>query len=240
MLLHQNFIPFRFFELVQAFAVQILDQLDLEHLAVIEGANDRRNRVETRFAAGAPAPLTRDDFESLALFATDLGPHDDRLDHLHRFDVLRQILERAGIVMRSPALLDRGPRGFDAFECEISDGERYGCGARWTADLGIHRKFPFELEVRRRLADPPQPPAAAQRSRPRGLARACEPGRSPREGLDGETGGIPCPFQGKPYPDGFPVRRTLTETNPAFGRFEQQPLTGRGCNRPGRLWRVDP
>jgi hypothetical protein len=41
-------------------------------LDVIEGALDRRNRVEAPLAAGAPPPFSRDDFESLALFATDL------------------------------------------------------------------------------------------------------------------------------------------------------------------------
>ena len=109
--------------------MQVFNQLDLEHLAVIERSHDGRNGVEARFAAGAPAPLARDDFECLRLLTSMLRPHDDRLDDVHRFDVLRQILERRGIVMRSPALLNRGRRGFDAFQCEISDRERHGGGA---------------------------------------------------------------------------------------------------------------
>ena len=36
------------------------------------------------------------------------------------------------------------------------------------------------------------------------LTRACERGLSPRAGLDGENGGIPCPSPGKPYPLRFP------------------------------------
>jgi hypothetical protein len=46
---------------VEALAVQILNQLDLEHLALIERADDRRNGVETRFAARAPAPFAGDE-----------------------------------------------------------------------------------------------------------------------------------------------------------------------------------
>ena len=138
MLLHEDFVPFRLLELVESFAVQVFDQLDLEHLAVIERADDGRNGIEARFAAGAPAPLARDDFECLRFLTSMLRPHDDGFDDLHRFDVLRQVLERRQVVMRSPALLNRRRRGFDAFQCEISDRERDGCGTGMIADVGIH------------------------------------------------------------------------------------------------------
>src|SRR5271169_811798 len=129
MLLHQDLVAFGLFERMESFAVQVLHQLDFQHLAVIERAHDGWDRVESGFAAGAPAPLAGDDFKSLRIFVTDLWPHDDRLDHLDCFDVFRQLLERGRIVMRSSTLLDRGPRGFNAFQGEISDGKGYRSGA---------------------------------------------------------------------------------------------------------------
>ena len=89
MLLHQDLVAFGLFERMESFAVQILHQLDFEHLAVVECAHDGRNGVESGFAAGAPAPLAGNDFESLGVFATVLWPHDDRFDYLDRLDVCR-------------------------------------------------------------------------------------------------------------------------------------------------------
>src|SRR5277367_1499536 len=76
MLLYQDLVPFRLFERVESFAVQVLHQLDFQHLAVIERAHDGWDRVESGIAAGTPAPLAGDDFKSLRVFATDLWPHD--------------------------------------------------------------------------------------------------------------------------------------------------------------------
>src|SRR5271165_6197002 len=104
--------------------------------------------------------------------------------------------------MRTPALLNRGCPGFDALKREISDRELRGCGRGMMADVGIHANVLMKWNVRRRLADAPSPPcrsAAVKAAR----ERACEHGRSPRAGLDGENGGANCPFKASPPPFGF-------------------------------------
>jgi hypothetical protein len=80
------------------------------------------------------------------------------------------------------------------------------------------------LEVRRRLADTSDHPAAAKRSRPR-FERACEHGRSPREALTARTAGYPTYFKASPTLLGFPAAGYFTVRGLAVGRFEERSAT---------------
>ena len=109
-----------------------------------------------------------------------------------------------------------------------------------TADVGIHGKYPFELEVRRRLADTLHPPAAAQRSRPR-LSALASTGEARAQALTARTAGYPALL--KASPTRWVSRRqkfTAARATRSSGDYGQRGLSDRGCNRPGRLWRVDP
>ena len=76
----------RFFERVELFALDVLDDRVLEHRGVVCDPNDRGNRLKADSARRAPAALAGDQLVRTVLSRTD----QDRLEHANFADGLRK------------------------------------------------------------------------------------------------------------------------------------------------------
>ena len=63
---HQVREAHRFFERIEVFALQVLDDRDFERFAIVGVAHERRNRREPRRDGRAPTPFARDQFVAVA------------------------------------------------------------------------------------------------------------------------------------------------------------------------------
>jgi hypothetical protein len=87
----QGLVGFGFFHRVEVRPLHVLDDRDLERLAVVHLAHYCRYDHEACAACGAPAALARDDLEHLRLVR--VGPDEDRLDHALGADRVGQLFE---------------------------------------------------------------------------------------------------------------------------------------------------
>jgi len=83
----------RFFNCVQVGALHVFDDGDLKRHAVVNVANDNRDRIDTGPLRCAPAAFTGNQLEPVGL--AGCGAHDDRLHDTVFLDRLRQILQLA-------------------------------------------------------------------------------------------------------------------------------------------------
>lgn len=79
----------RFFDGIQIFALEVLDERQFHHFAVVRFANNGGNGFEAGQLRGAPTAFPGDDFESAAA-----GPNNQRLDDSLGLDGFRKFLER--------------------------------------------------------------------------------------------------------------------------------------------------
>ena len=93
-ILDQPLIGLGFFDRVQIFALDILDQRNFERFGFVEIAHDHRDLVELRALRRPPAPFAGDDLKMRAL-----RPHDDRLDHPARFNRPGELAQRLIVEM---------------------------------------------------------------------------------------------------------------------------------------------
>ena len=89
--LHQAAIAARFFDRVEVLALDVLDQRDLERVAIGEIAHHDRHFVQLRLLRRAPAPLAGDDLPLAGLGA--MRAHQDRLQHALLHDGLRELAQ---------------------------------------------------------------------------------------------------------------------------------------------------
>ncbi len=87
----------RFFHRIEVFALEVLDQRQRHHLALIEIAHQRRNFVQPGALGGAPPALTRN--QPIAPLAQRRD--DDRLNHTTRGDRGSQRIEAFLVEMRT-------------------------------------------------------------------------------------------------------------------------------------------
>ena len=137
----------RLFDGVEIDALNVLDDRELEDLAVVELADDRRNDVQARQLRGPPATLAGNDL--IGTRGAGIGAKDDRLDDAVFTDRAREILEFP-VPERLPRLARIGS--------DQVDGDRRGC-----AGLG-------RLGPRHRLRIAEQRREAAAKAAPIGLA----------------------------------------------------------------------
>jgi hypothetical protein len=95
-LLLEDVKAFRLFERREVFALDVLDQRDLELLAVVDVELDRRDLVETSHRGRAVAALAGDD---LVAVRRD-RPDQDRLEHALLANARRQLLDVAELRAR--------------------------------------------------------------------------------------------------------------------------------------------
>ena len=131
----------RFFERVEVFALDVLDERHRDGGFIGHLANDRRHGGEARDLRGAPAAFAGDDFVALRFArrgAVD-GANDDGLDDALRLDRRRQLFERflahvdARLVLAS---LQQVEREIGEFVTGQLGGRRRGRGAGAPAGAG--------------------------------------------------------------------------------------------------------
>jgi hypothetical protein len=99
----QRLVGFGFLDWIQIGALDVFDDRDLEHFAIVHRTHDCRNCCQPRAARSAPAAFAGDDLEHVGVGR--IGPHQDRLQHALGADRLRQLLklrfaERAARLLR--------------------------------------------------------------------------------------------------------------------------------------------
>jgi hypothetical protein len=104
--LHQLLVALGLLELVQAFALQVLDQLDFEHLLVAERPHARRDVREAGRLGGDPAALAGDELVLGEAAQRGERPHHHRLQHADRLDRVGELRERVLREARAAHLLD--------------------------------------------------------------------------------------------------------------------------------------
>src|ERR1700733_5603768 len=109
--LRQSPIGLSFFERCQIFALEVLDQRDLQHLGIAENADQHRHLVQPGALRRAPAPLTGDQLERRASLVD--RPHEQRLQDPLLAHRLRQRLE-FGLIEMTAWLKHAGPDQFDS------------------------------------------------------------------------------------------------------------------------------
>ena len=112
----------RLVDRVEVRALDVLDERDLELVAVRELADERGDALEAREAGGAHAALAGDE-----LVAVEGLGDEDRLEHAVLADARRELLERR--VVDAAARLVRVRR--DARERDLDDRRR-----RWSGAAG--------------------------------------------------------------------------------------------------------
>lgn len=106
-LVGQAAVGARLLDRVEVFALDVLDEGELEHVGVVDVADDGRNGLQARLARGPQTPLAGDEFE-----ASPLLPHDDRLhdplgaDGRHKLGELALVEVPARLVGVDGYLLD--------------------------------------------------------------------------------------------------------------------------------------
>jgi hypothetical protein len=90
---HQLFIALGLLELVQAFALQVFDQLDLEHLLVAQLAHRGDDVGDPGFLGGEPAALAGDELELGQASQRLERPHHDGLQDADLPDALGELGE---------------------------------------------------------------------------------------------------------------------------------------------------
>ncbi len=113
MLVHERFIGVGFFYGIEVVPLEVLDQRDLEHVAIISVTDDRRDAHHVRLLGRAPAAFAGDYLESLAH-----PPDDNRLEHAVRFDRGHEFGEFS--LVEIPARLER--IGLDLVQHDILPG----------------------------------------------------------------------------------------------------------------------
>src|SRR5215510_5678723 len=81
----------RFFDWIEIFSLNVLDQCHFQERALLSRryvSNDNRHTGETSFERGTPPTLTGNDLKPIANL-----PDDNRLDDAVRLDGLRQLVE---------------------------------------------------------------------------------------------------------------------------------------------------
>src|SRR5712691_355842 len=73
---------------IQILALYVLDDCQLQHLAIVHLANDRWNRLQTRILGGAQAALARHELIATARSA----PQQNGLENAGGLDGIRQLL----------------------------------------------------------------------------------------------------------------------------------------------------
>src|SRR2546425_5588593 len=81
-------VTVRLFNRIQVFTLQVLDQRQLEHRAVIRLAHDDRRFRQTKHLRGSPAPFSGDQ-----LIVAAAQAHDERLNNALLFDRIGQFAE---------------------------------------------------------------------------------------------------------------------------------------------------
>jgi hypothetical protein len=65
-----------FLDGIEVFALEIFDEREFQHFAVVSVAEDDRNLLQARQLGGPPAAFASDEFESVALLANDQRLND--------------------------------------------------------------------------------------------------------------------------------------------------------------------
>ena len=115
---HQRFVALGFFDGVKVFALEVFDERELGHLAVIRLDDDGGHFGKTGDARGAPAALARDDLIVAGRKAADR----QRLDNAVLADGIGQILQSLFIEVAARLI----GVGFDLRDGEIEVVGRVG------------------------------------------------------------------------------------------------------------------
>jgi len=142
--LDETRVGFGFLDGVEVGALEILDERELEHVAVAGLAHDDRQRVESRLTRRAPAAFASDEL----VLAVD-QPHDERLDDAALFDGVDQLVEflRLEILARLERARDDGvardlPDGLALFLRWLRRGEvDFGRSHQRAKSLPESRRF---------------------------------------------------------------------------------------------------
>ncbi len=87
----QRVITLRLFHRIEVFALNILDDHDLERVRIADIDRHDRHFVQARDLRGAPAPFAGDDFK--AVLRALHGAYHDRLDHAVLLDRVGELAE---------------------------------------------------------------------------------------------------------------------------------------------------